>query len=124
MYKIKITYDTGDSFHQEHGLTEHLKMKWSNLDKAKQALRDIEAHYKHYLIMHKEWNADQKDKDKSKKKAEKMPWYDREYPDFTIHLENDSGNREQEHCFWCGYFESLVGVDVESDPEEGLSLRF
>ena len=123
MYRIKITYDTGDSFHQEHDVEGYLNVKFSNPDKAKKALKDIESHYKFYMMLHKEWNADKKDKEKAKRIAEKSDWYSKEYSEHTILIENDDGNRVSENCFWCGYFESLVGADVESDPEHGLSFR-
>jgi membrane carboxypeptidase/penicillin-binding protein len=118
MHKITVTYDTGDSFHQEHDLKHDLELTWGNLDKAKQALKDIEEHYHFYMIMHKEWNVDKKDQEKAEKKAKKMKWYDKEYSDFNIWLENDNGERVQEHVCWTGYFESLVGADIVTNSSD------
>lgn len=124
MHKLKITYDTGDSFHHEYGVTGEVDLKWTKLEKAKKALKDIEAHYKWYMIMNKEWNVDKNDQKKATRIAEKAGWYNRQYPQVSVLLEDDEGKRVNVSAFWCGYFETLVGVDVESSPEDGLSVRF
>lgn len=124
MYSIMITYDTGDSFHQVHGEEHTLPMSWSSLEKAKQALQDIQAHYHFYMILHKEWNVDKKDKEKATKFAQSRPWHSGKYAEYNILLENDEGNRVSVGTgAWCGYFENLVGADIISSPEEGLSFR-
>ena len=127
MYSIKIIYDTGDSFHKCEGVEEVIEeISWAKLEKAKQALRDIQAHYHLYMILHKEWNVDKKDKEKAIKFAQTQHWYasDEKYSHFYILLENDDGNRVKVYtATWCGFFESLVGADVVSTPEEGLSFR-
>ena len=131
-YQIVVTYDTGDSFHQEHDVEETVNMEWNDLDKAKQALKDIESHYHCYMICHKEWNADKKDKDQARAKAMKAPWCSdvckdnsshRDYWNYSILLENDDGERKDCHICWTGYFESMVGADIVSTPDKGLSFR-
>jgi len=78
------------------------------------------------MEMYKEWNISKQQKDTALCKAKKQPWfYHGEYADYwnaIIMLGDDNGLRVQEHCFWCGYFESLVGADIES-VEDGLSFR-
>ena len=124
MYRIEITYDTGDSFHQEHDCKHVInEIKWKSLDSAKAALKDIKNHYMFYMIMHKEWNVGQEEKDKASAKAKKQKWYDNEYPDFKFHLEDDDGKRVPVHSCWTGYFDSLVGADVVADPDDGISFR-
>ena len=61
-YQIVVTYDTGDTFHQEHDVEGTIErtwqngkksrgfMEWEDLDKAKKALKDIEEHYHCYMI--------------------------------------------------------------------------
>ncbi len=123
MYSIKVIYDTGNSFHKEYGVEHDIKLSWLSLEKAKQALRDIQAHYHFYMILNKEWNADKKDKEKALKFAQSRPWCTKEYPENFILLENEDGERIEINAVWCGYFESLVGADIVSTPEEGLSFR-
>lgn len=123
MYKINIIYDTGDSFSRRDGLEQYLHLTWSDENKAKQALRDIKSHYHYYMILHKEWNADQKDKDKAIKDAKNSKWavyYKKEKipSDYSILLENDNSERVTERTFWCGYFEHLVGADIVSEDED------
>ena len=124
MYRIAITYDTGDSFHQENGVVDVISdISWATLTKAKKALKDIEHHYHYYMILHKEWNAGKEEKDKATKSSKASKWYHEEYPEFTIKLEDDKGKRVDVHCFWCGYFEHLVGADIEADEPKGMSFR-
>ena len=47
-YRIKYTYDTGDSFHNEDGLESTLEMSWENLVVAKANLKRIQEHYAQY----------------------------------------------------------------------------
>ena len=48
MYRIKYTYDTGDSFTNEEGLEGRLELGWEDLDVAKKNLERIEEHYRMY----------------------------------------------------------------------------
>jgi len=48
MIKILINYNTGDSFHDEDNIEEHLEMTWENLEIAKENLQRIKEHYKWY----------------------------------------------------------------------------
>lgn len=124
MYVIAITYDTGDSFHQENGVVSTVEeLSWTSLTKAKKALKDIEKHYYNYMILHKEWNAGKEEKDKALRSMEASKWYNKEYPEYYICLEDDKGDRVEVNCFWCGYFEHLVGADIEDDQTDGLSIR-
>lgn len=122
-YKIEITYDTGDSFHQEYGVKSTLPILWNDLSKAKQAIKDIEEHYHYVMIMEREVNAGKKERATTKAIAEKKPWFNKTYPTVSILLENDEGKRENHSSFWTGYFESLVSADILEVPEEGMSFK-
>jgi len=126
MYKIKVTYDTGDSFHQENDVTGFLDIEWKRKDRAKQALKDIEAHYHDYMIMNKEWNIGKEEKDAARQHAKRCKWCvkSRAYDfDFLtgIMLRNDTGERVYQDTFWIGYFESLVGAEIVHE-EEGMKF--
>jgi len=133
MYRVEITYDTGDSFHQEHDVKHVIEeIEWASLEKAKQALKDIEEHYMLYMICHKEWNAGKKDKEDARAKAMNAPWCSevcgeksahRDYWNYSLLLEDDNGERKNVHCCWVGYFEHLVGADIIDSGEEGMSFR-
>ena len=123
MYKIEVAYDTGDSFHQEHDVKHVInEVSWNSLSAAKRALKAIEQHYHFYMILHKEWNVDKKDKDNAKRQAEQCKWYDKEYPDFIFYLEDDNGDLVKVYSRWTGYFESMVGADIITE-NEGMSFR-
>tara|TARA_R110000824_G_scaffold12226_7_gene53652 strand:- start:61771 stop:62181 length:411 start_codon:yes stop_codon:yes gene_type:complete len=132
-YSIEITYDTGDSFHQENGLTETIsKVSWDDMDKAKKALKDIEDHYHQYMIINREWNAGKKEKDEAREIAMKAPWCykpceedtsESDYWTYGIMLEDDDGERKHVHCFWTGYFEHLVGADILENRDKEMSFR-
>lgn len=132
MYGITVIYDTGDTFRRENDVEHTLNITWNNLDKAKQALQDIQEHYRCYTVEKKEWNADKKNIKKARDKAMKSPWCshvtndkspERDYWQFSILLENDNGERIDEHVCWCGYFENLVGADIVSVNNGDLGFR-
>ena len=113
MYKIEITYDTGSSFHHESDLTKDLDMKWEDINKAAQAIKDIEAHYTFYMTSNNEIDYDKKKREKALGKVRKEAWYSGDkYPLYSLLLENDEGERIEERTFWCGYFESLGGAAI------------
>lgn len=124
MYSIEVTYDTGDSFHQEYDVKHMIgEVEWKSLKKAKQALKDLEAHYHWYMIIHKEWNVDNNDRKRATNKAKKCAWYSHEYPDFTILLANDDGIRVPIRSCWTGYFDSMTGADIIPDIDHGMSIK-
>jgi hypothetical protein len=46
-YRIKISYQTGDSFHSEDA-EDYLELTWKNIDIAKENLQRIKEHYEMY----------------------------------------------------------------------------
>jgi hypothetical protein len=75
------------------------------------------------MILHKEFDAGQKEKDKAEQQAQKQPWYDKEYPKFCLLLEDDQGERVKIHSFWIGYFETLVGGEIVNTVDDDMKFR-
>ena len=124
MYKINITYDSGDSFNHYSGLEKTIEeASWENIDAAKVALRSIQEHYRWYMICNKEWNVSEKEKKSATQKARQKDWYYEQYPDVAMYLLDDKGEKFHVSTFWCGYFESLVGADIVSDGPSDMSFR-
>ena len=50
---------------------------------------------------------------------------EKKIPSFSyLKLEDDDGNRVEIHCFWIGYFESLVGAEIEHEHIESDERKF
>lgn len=100
MYDIEIDYTTGDSFGSERIEGESVGIVTSDLDKAKENLRRIKAHYEKYAC-------------------------DSDTPDerYELALLTDEGERTI-FPFWTGYFETLHGAMIvtEIDTEMGFNL--
>ncbi len=75
------------------------------------------------MILHKEYNAGKEDKEKAMRSNVHSKWYNKEYPVISLFLEDDNGKRVQVMAFWCGYFEHLVGVDIETEVDGKMSYR-
>lgn len=160
MYKIEITYITGNSF-GSHETKDVLDLEWENLEIAKENLKAIKEHWTFYnkiensysdqlenqkiyteiynkywwfagrrdrwfvqfnegdskldwLIVHK----DKKNLKKFENNKSELRWDDLSH--HRMKLKADNGNLMQQHNFWCGYFESLIGakiINIESDTE-------
>lgn len=116
MWTLEVYYETGNSFGSER-CKERLGLSWKDLNKAKQALSDIEQHYKAY----KKANADNFRSPKEffqEKSIQDAPWFtEPNYWQYGLLLEKDDGTRQQVSAFWCGYFEDLYHVEiVGEDP--------
>ncbi len=121
-YSIQITYDTGDTFHNEYGLTRNLDLQWDDLEKAKQAVKDIESHYKNHIHLKYNYDVSKKEQKKIRENLSNHPWYKKPnscgYWELAIMLENDEGERVYESAFWTGYFESLVGAEIVENKDD------
>lgn len=157
MYKIKYTYNTGDSFHTEEGLESFLEFSWENIEVAKANLNRIKEHYKLYKELTNVWDFEQgqeelkkaakndwfashtktfayNEKEKSKHPANYYPIADEKSKkafekaghsfynglDFqvgthSLKLQLDNGKFVQFGAPWCGYFETLISVEIETD---------
>lgn len=140
-YKIRVDYSTGDSY-GSRDTSDFIELEWDNLDIAKENLRRIKEHYEFYRQENsytRRYNKDAKDysdrpwfvnvpkpwlisSDRriDEKDVKKFPG-DVEYrpdPYFSQHcikLIADNGNEMQMSCFWCGYFEHLIGAEIVPD---------
>ena len=141
-YKIKIEYQTGDSFHHEDAI-DYLDYEWENIDVAKENLKRIEEHYKMHCATNAFSNYDSQDEiiEKYKDKIwfvkrtyishiKKNYCVDKSNNDYILHPEKyvikidldhatqyimlltDKRTEFQESCFWCGYFESLYLAEI------------
>lgn len=116
-YKIKINYDTGDSFNSYQGEESELELEWDNMDVAKQNLQRIKAHYQ--LCLNTDNLSDRKKYKELVDAAKEEDWFTDETTfKYTIKLKTDTGNDWQIHTFWCGYFERLnyaMIIPLDSD---------
>lgn len=103
MYRIEISYETGDSFNSENR-TDYVEGEWANLDIITENLKRIEEHYLWYDYAHSGYTH-------SPKKREKPEFADPKY-DFNLSLKLDDGTEYMYCTFWCGYFETLYYAEV------------
>ena len=107
MYRIKIDYTTGDSFHTEETFT-YLEGTFKNMETVEENIERIKNHYEYY----------QKYDDMWKKPAEKTPKgviWDKEWRAITLETVDDDGNLFTTMPDWMGYFETLNELSVETD---------
>lgn len=74
VYRIKYTYNTGDTFSTQDGLTGYLELTWQNLDIAKANLKRIEDHYKMYEALNR-YNYPRIDNDKIIEQNKGKDWF-------------------------------------------------
>lgn len=115
-YKIKITYDTGDSFKTERGLEEFIEGSWQNLDIVTENLNRIKEHYEYYeLCTGYNFGKSEKEVGRLIKEYENKEWYAGHANDcvYSLKLLLDDGTEYTVSAYqWCGYFESLVGAEI------------
>lgn len=112
MFQIKIIYETGNSFGTSKE-TDYLELTWADIEQAKLNLRRIKEHYDWY------------DYEQNKrgylpvKKFERPAWHkEANLNEYQIQLLTDSGKPLIISAFWCGYFETLLRIEIlgfESD---------
>ena len=138
-YKIKIVYETGDSYTTEI-CTEYLELTWHNLDNAKANLLAIKEHYEMYQnslnhtnfenYKNRWWfvnspkpysiKTNQAINESAIKKLGKENCEYRPDPYLAIHclkLKADTGNLMQLTAFWCGHFERLYEIEIVLDSD-------
>lgn len=116
MYQIRISYQTGDSFHTEDTETI-LDYDWGDVNVVTQNLKRIREHYEMYQEMADRYHASFKE---MKGEYGKKDWFvvDGEAIDLAgtaarcLYLYLDDGTKFQYSCPWCGYFETLYGGEV------------
>jgi hypothetical protein len=151
-YRIKISYQTGDSFHFED-CYNYLELTWDDIDVAKENLIRIKEHYEMYQginvhrsgISRDEWFKKNGNKDwfvnspklfskktncaideKSKDRVGDGNWEyrpDSYMAEHCLHLITDNGVKMQLSAFWTGYFETLYSAEIELD-ESDMKITF
>jgi hypothetical protein len=127
--KIKISYQTGDSFNT-YDTKEYLEYEWDNLDIIKQNVDAIVAHNKFVKeISEDRWMGNEEIEKRVEEAktnwwfVEKLPWDKTNIcsKDFVrsqyIYLKKDDGTLIDKpySCFWIGWFEHLKGVYVDTN---------
>lgn len=129
-YKIKIVYDTGDSFSSNTGIEEFIpEVSFSNYEEAKQAVIDIGEHYELYMMVNEgRLLRDEKEIKKQLKLAKKKPWFHKAEKRYGLDFSQNQillgPDRIEVYCFWCGYFESLVSAEVACESHKYTYERF
>ena len=115
-YKIKVYYETGDSF-GHHDAEDFLGPTWHSLEKAQKALHRIKEHYDWYESRQSRWSSRP-----DEVALPKPSWHHGPY-EMSIFFELDNGNEVQLLAFWCGYFEKLYSAEIVSDDED-MKIEF
>ncbi|NTW90750.1 MAG: hypothetical protein HGA35_02255 [Erysipelotrichaceae bacterium] len=129
MYTIKITYDTGDSFNRYDGETEMVG-KWKSKELATENAKRLAEHYDIYKrCSSNHWGDDCLTEKEAIDIIKTKEWcpiieeksHSREYLMLhSIMLKLDDGSAFQfGTSTWCGYFESLVSIEVVC-PEQNM----
>lgn len=112
MFKIRITYNTGDSFHTETR-EEEVEGVWEDIHVVAENLERIKQHWQYYV---QEETLYFGNKIKKPSFVEK----DKEYGVITLYFKTDEGKEYKYLPFWIGYFEKLqkaeVCVDLVYEP--------
>lgn len=141
MYKIKISYSTGNSFNS-YTTEDYLDLTWNDLNIAKKNLINIKEHYDMYQLIEgystrsnkKKYLSENSNKDwfvnrnklfcisqnraideRQKSLYNDDDWEYRIDEDFAtncLKLITDDGNFMQMSVFWCGYFEQLHEAEI------------
>lgn len=114
-YKIKISYETGNSFGRNTA-EDYFELEWENLDIAKQNLQFIKEHYEMYKELESYRNKKSKEEIFSENKDKEWFVYkdgDPYFSQYCMKFKTDLGTYTQTSCFWCGYFETLYAASIE-----------
>ena len=123
-YKIKIIYDTGDTFGTEEGLEYYLEdsnseyprgdFQCNNKETARLILQRLKEHYEWIASKDSHWKDDLPKPKWLKKKVRSGVSYD-----WYFNAYDDDGNEVWFYTgTYCGYFETLVSAEVETFNEE------
>lgn len=119
-YKIKVNYDTGDSFNTHTGVEDFVEWDHENLDVAKENIRRMMAHHDMHERLNG-WGKREKREDVLKS-CENEPWFTPKEgytdPEYQLKVKMDNGNDVQITAFWCGYFEHLNFFQIVPDESD------
>jgi len=124
MYTIRITYGTGDSFHNSHGNVSDVGAVWEDLEEARVALKYINEH--HSACSDYNWRRPRVPE--HYKKFKHKPWYDKDCKkdwDFCYTLMVPvNGVSTKISAFWHGYFETLEMAEIVLTEDNRDCIRF
>ena len=108
-YKIKIRYETGDSFGTET-CENYIDGEWKNLDIVHENAKRIKEHYRWYNSFHGYPVVP------GKAQVKRPSWLLDSMSENSIKLILDNGSEYIYSTFWCGYFETLYAITIEEVP--------
>jgi hypothetical protein len=129
-YRIKITYETGNSF-GSHIEEDYLNYVWINLEIAKENLQSIKQHYLYYKKRNSGWGAyrlTDEQKNEIIDSHKKYSWFSvhdfDKFSDFYLSLKLDENFYRDFEVFWAGYFEKLQEIEIVFDGDNDLKITF
>lgn len=108
-YKIKIDYQTGDSFGSSDE-SQYIELGWNDLESAKESLKRIKNHYE-YVLENDYYNKPESDL------PEGVIW-NNNYNILQLELITDDKEPYIYHSFWTGYFERLYKAEIICDNSD------
>ena len=122
MYKIKYTYQTGDSFHTEER-ENTLEFEWEDINIVKECLKRIKEHYKWYQSVENTYSF--------RHEEIKIPiWHNVSVPSHMkasehclMNIPMDNGKEVQFWPPWCGYFEYLHGAEIITEGNTDMKFE-
>jgi hypothetical protein len=122
MYKIKYTYQTGDSFHTEER-EDLLEYEWMDLDTVKECLKRIREHYKWYQSLENSYSFRKEEVEKPKWHNVKVEKYIMSNQHCLMNMPMDNGNEVQFWPPWCGYFEHLHSAEIVIEGDTDMKFE-
>jgi hypothetical protein len=120
-YKIVYDYSTGDSAGSETRCNQELDYKWTSLIAAEESLKRLADHYK-FVCSYSDYRHFTTTRDVLVEEAKTQPWFTQlDFWKYSVMLLDDNGKPFQLSVPWCGYFESLLRIEVAI---EGLKVEF
>ena len=123
-YRIEAFYATGDS-ESSYDTSSVLSPVWTDLAKAKKALRDLKEHHEYYKRDDNERYYHGPVTDEQLKNIAQMPWYPNlRSPWFSINLEGDlEGSTMISEIPYHGYFEHLKCLKIITEEPEDNDME-
>ena len=111
MYKIRVNYDTGNSYNTYPGEEEILDYNWLDIDVVQANIRRIAEHYK--------WCSDKNSWNKRLARHEGIePTWNKNSGESSIILLLDNYKEFKISTSWIGYFETLNYVEIFNDNSD------
>jgi hypothetical protein len=152
MYRIKISYQTGNTFHTEDAV-DFIDMKWTDKEIVKKNLKAINDHYHmtnstkfkyskddelkeltekqrkefwfphQWIWINKKGNYKVEEKDAQKNPELCKRVMDKFHIEHRIYLLDNDGNKVLTNCWWNGHFETLYSIEIHTE-NDGTKYTF